>query len=88
MKRLIVFGNADFRKDAIIEYDGEEYHVFGISRQGEWHGPDRVQMWCTVGAADEREAFERREFIPMHLEVETADADDITITKRAGDLAI
>ncbi|PSQ28134.1 hypothetical protein BRD06_04435 [Halobacteriales archaeon QS_9_67_15] len=46
MKKLIVHGDPGFRKDAVISVDGEELVVFGVARQGEWHGPDRPQLWC------------------------------------------
>ena len=88
MKRLIIHGDPGIRKDAIIEVDGEEYVCFGISRQGDWHGPEEVQLWCTVGSADEREEFDRRDFIPMHLDVEAVDADAVDVIKAKGDLAV
>jgi hypothetical protein len=88
MKRLIINGNPDVRKGGIIEVDGEELVCFGVSKQGEWHGPDRPQLWCTVGSEDETEAFERREFIPMHLDVETTDAESVEVRKRKGDLTV
>lgn len=88
MKRLIVFGDPGIRKDAIIEYDDEEQVCFSVTRNGDYHGPDRVQLWCVIGTEDEREAFERREFIPHFLEVETIDADALDIIKPKGDLAV
>lgn len=88
MKRLIIHGDPGIRKEGVIEVDGEEYVCFAVSRQGDYHGPDRVQLWCTVGSEDERETFDRREFIPMHLDVEAVDAADVTVHKRAGDLAV
>ena len=88
MKRLIVHGDPGIRKDAVIEYDGEEYVCFGVNRQGDWHGPDRPQLWCTVGTAEEREDFEKRNFVPMHIEVDDVDADAIDVVKAAGDLAV
>lgn len=88
MKRLIIKGDPGVRKGGTIEYDGEELVCFAISRQGEWHGPDTVQLWCTVGTTDETETFERREFIPMHLDVEAVDADAVTVTRRKSDLAV
>lgn len=88
MKRLIIHGDPGIRKDAIIEVDGEEYVCFSVTRQGDYHGPERVQLWCTVGSEDERETFDRRDFIPMHLDVQAVDADAVTVIKRAGDLAI
>lgn len=88
MKRLIIHGDPGIRKDAIIEHDGEELVCFAISRNGEWHGPDRVQLWCTVGTEDEREDFAHRNFTPHFLEVERLDAADVTVIKSKGDLAI
>ncbi len=87
MKKLIVHGDPGIRKGAVIEYDGEEYVCFGVSRQGEWHGPEEVQLWCTIGTADERETFERREYIPMRLETDDVDAEDVTVIKSKGDPA-
>jgi len=84
MKKLIIHGNPGIRKGAVIEYDGEEYICFGISRQGEWHGPDRPQLWCTIGTEDERESFQRREFVPMHLDTEDVDAEAIEVIETKG----
>ena len=79
MKQLIILGDPGVRKDDIIEYDGEELICFQINRNGEWHGPDRVQLWCIVGTEDEREAFETRDFIPHFLDTERADAEEIGV---------
>ena len=87
MKQLIIHGDPGIRKGAVIEHDGTEYVCFSISRQGEWHGPEEVQLWCTVGTEDERETFERREFIPMRLETVSVDADDVTVVKAKADPA-
>ena len=81
MQKLIVRGDPGIRKGAVIEYDGEEYTVFSVHRQGDWHGPDRVQLWCTIGAADEQEAFDRREYIPMHLDTESTDASEVSVVQ-------
>ncbi|MFB6113055.1 MAG: HAH_0734 family protein [Halodesulfurarchaeum sp.] len=88
MKRLIIHGDPDVRKDGIIEVGGEEYVLFQVTRNGDWHGPARVQLWCIAGSEDEREDFERRNFIPQFLDVESVDAEEVTVTKRAGDLAV
>jgi hypothetical protein len=88
MKRLIIHGDPGIRKDAIIEVDGEEYVCFSVARQGDWHGPDEVQLWCTVGSEDEREAFDRRDFIPMHLDVTAVDAGAVDVIRAKGDLAV
>lgn len=79
MQKLIIHGDPGIRKGAIIEWDGEEYVCFGINRQGDWHGPDRPQLWCTIGNEDERETYERQEYIPMHLDVDDVDADEISV---------
>ncbi len=88
MKRLIVFGDPGIRKDAVIEYDGEEQVCFSVTRNGDYHGPSDVQLWCIVGAEDEREDFETREFIPHFLDTERVDAAAIEVKKRGGDLII
>jgi len=79
MQKLIIRGDPGIRKGAVIEYDGEEYVCFGINRQGEWYGPEEVQLWCTVGTPEEEETYERREYIPMHLSVESTDAENVTV---------
>lgn len=86
MKKLIIHGDPGIRKGAVIEYDGEELVCFSINRNGEWHGPDRVQLWCTVGAESEREDFELRNYVPHFLDVDRADADEITVLQPRGDV--
>jgi len=88
MRRLIINGDPGVRKDAVVEHDGGELVLFGVSRNGEWHGPDRVQLWCTAGPEDERETYEKQDYIPHWLDVEHVDADDVTVVKKGGDLAI
>ena len=88
MKRLIIHGDPGVRKDGVVAVDGEEYTLFQVTRNGDWHGPDRVQLWCIAGEPDEKEAFEKREYVPHFLDVETVDADDVEVKKRAGDLAV
>jgi hypothetical protein len=83
MQKLIIHGDPGIRKGATIEYEGSEFVCFGINRQCEWNGPDEVQLWCTVGTPDERETYERREYIPMHLDVEDADAEEISVVDAA-----
>ncbi|MFP4590289.1 MAG: HAH_0734 family protein [Halobacteriales archaeon] len=88
MKRLIIHGNPGIRKDGVIRLGGEEWQLFSVTKNGEWYGPEEVQLWCVVGAPDEREAFERREFIPHFLEVERVDAAEVEVVKPAGDMAV
>lgn len=85
MQKLIIHGEPGIRRGAVIDYDGEEQVCFAIDRQGEWHGPDEVQLWCTIGSEDEREAFEKREFVPHWLDVETVDAEALNVVKTRGD---
>jgi hypothetical protein len=88
MKRLIINGDPGIRKDAIIDYDGAEHVCFAVTRQGDWHGPEEVQLWCTIGTEDEREAFEKREYIPHFLDVDRLDAEAVDVVKAKGDLAV
>ncbi len=88
MKRLIIHGDPGIRKGAVIDYDGEELVCFGISRNGEWHGPEEVQLWCTVGAESEFEEFERQEFLPHFLDVDRVDAEAVDVVRPQGDLAV
>ena len=88
MKNLIVHGDPGIRKDAIINYDDEEQVCFSIQRQGDYHGPDEVQLWCVIGTEDEREAFDKREYVPHWLDVETIDADALDVVKAKGDMAV
>lgn len=88
MKRLIVSGDPDIRKDAIIDYEGEEQVVFQINRNGDWHGPEEVQLWCIVGTEDEREAFQTRDYVPHWLDVERVDAEALDVIKAKGNLSV
>jgi hypothetical protein len=88
MRHLIVRGDPGIRRDAIIEHDGEELVCFGINTQGGWHGPDEPQLWCTVGTPDEREAYDKREYVPHWLDVETVDAEALDVIKATGDLSV
>lgn len=88
MRRLIINGNPGIRKGGIIRLGGDELQLFSVTKNGEWYGPEEVQLWCVVGTEGEREAFDHREFIPHFLEVDRVDADDIEVVKAAGDLAV
>ena len=81
MKKLIVTGDPGIRKGAVIEYDGAEVVCFSINRNGEWHGPEQVQLWCTVGSPDEREDFELQQYVPHFLDVDRVDAEDVTVVE-------
>lgn len=88
MKRLIIHGDPGIRKEAVINYDDEEQVCFSISRQGDWHGPDEVQLWCVIGTEEEREDFDYQNYIPMFLETESIDADAVDVVKRASETAV
>jgi hypothetical protein len=85
MQKLIIRGDPGIRRGALIEYDGAEQEVFAIDRQGEWHGPDRIQLWCTIGAPDERETFERREYVPHWLDVDSIEAEALDVVRAHGE---
>jgi hypothetical protein len=84
MKKLIIRGDPGLRKGGRIEYDGEEYEVFAVARQGDWHGPDRVQLWCTIGSEDEQETFSKQDYVPMHLDTDNVDAEAVTVLRERG----
>lgn len=86
MERLIINGDPDIRKGAVIEHDGRELVCFSVTRNGDYHGPAEVQLSCVVGDEAEVEAFQRREFIPHFLEVSAVDADDVTVVAPRGEL--
>jgi hypothetical protein len=88
MQHLIVRGDPGIRKDAIIEYDGEEQVCFSIQRQGDYHGPEEVQLWCTIGTEDEREDYMKRNYVPHWLEVESIDAEALTVVKGRSELSV
>jgi len=88
MRRLIVHGDPGMRKDAEITVDGEDLVAFQVTRNGDWHGPEEVQLWCIVGTEDEREAFVEREFTPHFLDVERVDAAEVEVRKKGGDLIV
>lgn len=88
MQWLIIFGDPGVRKDGVIRYDGEEKVLFSVTRNGDYYGPREVQLWCTIGDESEREDYERRNYIPHFLDVDTIDAEDVEVVTRAGDLAI
>lgn len=79
MKRLIINGDPGIRKGAIVEYDGEELVCFSVTRNGDYHGPRRVQLWCVVGEETEREDFELQRYIPHFLDVEAVPADSVNV---------
>ena len=85
MKKLIIHGDPGIRRGAIIEHDDEEVVCFAIDRQGDWHGPDEVQLWCTVGTEDERDTFQQRSYVPHFLDVDAVDADAVSVVKSRGD---
>lgn len=88
MKRLIIHGDPGIRKGAIVDYDGQELVCFAINRNGEWHGPEKVQLWCTVGTEDEFEDFEKRNFTPHFLDVDRVDAEAVDVIRAKADLAV
>lgn len=87
MKRLLVHGDPGIRKGAVIDHDGSELVCFQVTRNGDWHGPEEVQLWCVVGDASETGDFERRNYIPHFLDVETIAASDLEVIEPSGEIA-
>ena len=85
MRHLIVRGDPGIRKGAVIEHDGEELQCFTVTRQGDYHGPEEVQLWCVVGSEDERERFQKRQFVSHWLDVDSVDADEVAVKRARGD---
>ena len=83
MKRLIIHGDPGIRKNAIINYDDAEQVCFSITRQGDWHGPAEPQLWCVIGSEDEREDFDRRNYVPHWLDTESIDAENVEVVESA-----
>ena len=79
MKKVIIRGDPGIGRGAVIEVDGEEVVCFSLDRQSNYHGADRPQLRCTVGTEDERDTFEKREFVPHFLDVVAVDAEAIDI---------
>lgn len=89
MKKLIIEGNPGIRRDSVISYGDEEaIHCFSVARQGEWHGPERMQLWCTVGYEDEYEDFMKRNYIPHFLDVDRIDAEAVEVVEKKKRLSI
>ncbi|MFB6087144.1 MAG: HAH_0734 family protein [Haloarculaceae archaeon] len=88
MQHLIVRGDPGIRKDAVIQYDGKEQICFAINRQGDYHGPEEVQLWCVIGTEDERETYEKREYVPHWLDVDAIDAEELEVIEAKGELAV
>jgi hypothetical protein len=88
VKRLIVHGDPGVRKDGEITVEGQDYVCFSVTRNGDWHGPAEVQLWCVVGSDEERDRFASREYVPHFLDTERVDADAVEVTKRGGDQVV
>lgn len=86
MQRLIINGDPGIRKGAVIEFAGDEYVCFSITRNGDYHGPARVQLMCVIGTPEETEQFAKRQYVPHFLDTEAMDADEITVIESKGDL--
>ncbi|WP_435066343.1 DUF7098 family protein, partial [Halobaculum sp. EA56] len=46
------------------------------------------QLWCTIGTDDEQERFEKKEYVPHWLEVDTIEAEALDVVKAGGDLTV
>jgi hypothetical protein len=84
MQHLIVHGDPGIRKGAVVEFDGEELVCFAINRQGDYHGPDEPQLWCVVGTEEEEETYQKRQYVPNWLDVDSVDAEALTVVDEGG----
>jgi len=84
MERLIINGDPGIRTGAVVEVDGTERVCFSVTRNGDYHGPDRVQLSCVVGDPDEQSAFDTRDYVPHFLEVTALEAEDVTVISPQG----
>lgn len=80
MKRLLIHGDPGVGRDDTISYNGEEVICFQVNRNADWHGAERVQLWCIVGTEDERDRYETQRYIPHFLDTEAVEADEVTVT--------
>ncbi|MFB6174264.1 MAG: HAH_0734 family protein [Halobacteriales archaeon] len=87
MKRLLINGDPGIRKGAVVSVDGEELVCFSVTRNGDYHGPERVQLSCLVGEAEEFERFATREFVPHFLDVESIEAEAVEVIRERGTLS-
>ncbi|MFB6146655.1 MAG: HAH_0734 family protein [Halobacteriaceae archaeon] len=88
MKRLIIHGDPGVRKDGVVEVGGEEQVLFQVTRNGDWHGPDEVQLWCIAGTEDERADYEEQNYVPHFLDTESVDADAVEVLQESGETAV
>tara|TARA_A100001037_G_scaffold288499_1_gene299202 strand:+ start:12981 stop:13226 length:246 start_codon:yes stop_codon:yes gene_type:complete len=79
MKRLLINGDIDLQKGTKIEYEEQELVCFSVTRNGDYHGPRRVQLSCIVGEIQEYSTFIEEEYIPHFLETESIDSEDVKI---------
>ncbi len=79
MKRLLIRGDPGIRKDDVIDYGEGAVVCFQVTRNGDWHGPSRPQLWCIVGPEEERERYESQRYIPHFLDTEAVDADGVSV---------
>lgn len=79
MKRLLIQGDPDLRRDDRIAYDDQEVVCFAVTRNADWHGATQSQLWCVVGTEDERDRFETQRYVPHFLETESVAADDVRV---------
>jgi len=79
MKRLLINGDADLKKGTKIKYGDVELICFSVTRNGDYHGPRRVQLSCIVGDVNEYSTFIEEEYIPHFLETKSIESEDVKI---------
>lgn len=79
MRRLLIHGDPGVRRDDRIQYGNEEVVCFQVTRNADWSGAEKVQLWCIVGTEDERDRFETQRYVPHFLDTESVDAEEIAV---------
>jgi hypothetical protein len=79
MKRLLINGDVGIKIGSRIEYQGQNFICFSVTRNGDYHGPRRVQISCIVGESEEYSIFINEEYTPHFLETLATECEEIKI---------
>ena len=62
--------------------------MFRNQRSGRLARPGRAPALVYRGTEDEREAYDKREYVPHWLDVDTIDAEELDVIKAKGELSV
>ena len=77
-----------FGRSADRVQDGNEVVCFGISKFGEWRRAGSPTALVYGGHPRRDRDLERHEYILMHLDVESVDAEAVTVLEQKGELTV